>query len=207
MRPEIFQEFEKILSNREIGKSVLEIGATPTSDSLLNAKALSKASELIGINLDGGASYKKRQEDSVLRNEYQIIKANANNMTCFNDSKFDTVLCNSVFEHDRYFWKTVSEIRRVAKEGALVVIGAPGYDNLKNVRLNNIRHKERGQLLNKIGIGTPVLNIHNWPGDYYRFSPQSFKEVIFEGMREVEVYSMMIPPRIIGIGYNVKPLM
>lgn len=36
MSPEVFQEFEKILSTREIGESDVEIGAVSTSDSLLN---------------------------------------------------------------------------------------------------------------------------------------------------------------------------
>jgi len=49
-----------------------------------------------------------------------------------------------------------------------------------------------------------MLRIHNWSGDYYRFSPQAYKDVIFDGMKVVEVYSIMVPPRISGIGYNVK---
>lgn len=207
MTPEVFQEFEKILSERKekIGECVLEIGAVPTSDSLLTIKVLSSTSDRIGINLDGGASYKMRS--AKLENEYRIVEANANNMTCFRDNLFDTVLCNSVLEHDKYFWKTISEICRVAKEGALIVIGAPGYDILSDVRLNTDKSKLRRFLIHKlrrIFRGTPTLHVHNWPGDYYRFSPQAFKEVIFEGMRDVEVYSVMIPPRVIGIGYNTK---
>ena len=52
--------------------------------------------------------------------------------------------------------------------------------------------------------GTTTLHIHNWPGDYYRFSPQCYREVLLEGMDNVHVYSVMIPPRIVGIGYVNK---
>jgi ubiquinone/menaquinone biosynthesis C-methylase UbiE len=209
MIEDIFQEFERVLSDprRKIGKSVLEIGAVPTSHSLLNLKAVSKASEKIGINLDGGESYQLGKP--TLPNDCQIIKANANNMTCFQDNRFDTVLCNSMFEHDKYFWKTVSEIKRVAKKGALIVIGVPGYDNLVNVQLRTRMDKIRYFLIKWLKLerlvgGTPTFWVHNFPGDYYRFSIQAVKEAIFEGMEDVEVFSILIPPRIIGIGYNVK---
>ena len=204
MSPEVFQEFELILSSRSCGDRVLEIGAVPTSDSLLNIRSLASASELIGINLDGGESYTFGEGE--LRNQFKLIKANANEMTCFNDDRFDTILCNSVLEHDKYFWKTIAEIRRVAKPGGLIVIGSPGYDQLENVVLRGVPEKNRIHWLNhfkKNYPGTPTLHVHNWPGDYYRFSPQSYKDIIFAGMRDVEVYSILVPPRIIGIGYNV----
>ena len=57
MSPEVFREFEKILSCRDVGERILEIGAVPTTDSLLNIEALAGASLKIGINLDGGRSY------------------------------------------------------------------------------------------------------------------------------------------------------
>jgi hypothetical protein len=45
--------------------------------------------------------------------------------------------------------------------------------------------------------------MHYYPGDYYRFSPQAFKEVFFEGMDAVEIRIILSPPRIIGWG--IKP--
>lgn len=209
MTPAIFQEFERILADKDVGDRVLEIGAVPTLDSLLNIKSLASAKERIGINLDGGDSYTidLARDVSQHRNDYRIIKANANDMNCFEDSTFDTILCNSVFEHDKYFWKSVAEIRRVAKNGALVVVGTPGYDDLENVQVRNWTKEQYAKYcenFRKHVPGTPVLRIHNWPGDYYRFSPQAYKDVIFDGMKDVEVYSIMVPPRIIGIGYNVK---
>lgn len=208
MDREVFAEFARILESRKsrIGAAVLEIGAVPTSDSLLNIAALSEASERIGIiNLDGGASYKRGE--GKLGNDFTIVQGNANEMTCFADDRFDTVLCNAVFEHDRFFWKSLAEIRRVAKNGALIVVGAPGYDQLEEVRVRGWKAKwkrARLQRLSRRFRCTPTVRVHNWPGDYYRFSRQAFREVIMGGMRDVEVYSMLLPPRIIGVGYNQK---
>lgn len=205
MHPDIYAEYEKILDARKdrIGKRVLEVGAVPGSDSLLNLPAFSGGKELIGINLDAGDSYDLSEDESI--NEFRIIRANANNMDCFKTDYFDTVVCNALLEHDMYFWKTIAEIKRVAKPGALVVIGAPGFDDLENIRLSDEKDRFRRRVIDdnqRLFRGTPVIKVHCWPGDYYRFSPQAFKDVVFENMSDVEVYSMLIPPRIIGIGYN-----
>jgi hypothetical protein len=47
---------------------------------------------------------------------------------------------------------------------------------------------------------TVTFQIHNWPGDYYRFSPQAVREVFLEGLEQIEVRTIMWPPRIIGVG-------
>lgn len=220
MSPEMFEEFEKIFSTRSVVGAVLEIGAVPTSDSLLNIGVFGGVSKRVGINLDGGESYSIG--DAGQANDYEIIKGNANNMTGFEDDSFDVVICNSVFEHDKFFWKSISEIRRVARDGALIVIGIPGYDKLENLKpvmprrvrgsfKRRVKYKARQfatkvlrRVFPELSTETPTLCVHNWPGDYYRFSPQALKEVFFEGMKDVEIYSVMVPPRVIGIGYNVK---
>ena len=51
-------------------------------------------------------------------------------MAFFPDQRFDVVLCNAVLEHDRFFWETLAEIRRVTRAGGLVVIGTPGFRDL-----------------------------------------------------------------------------
>jgi len=50
---------------------------------------------------------------------------------------------------------------------------------------------------------TPVLQIHDYPSDYYRFSPQAVAELFMRGLKDVRVLSHMTPPRIIGSG--IKP--
>ena len=164
---------------------------------------LKDATEKIGINLAGPHECK----------DFRILQGNANSMVCFEDSRFDTVLCNATLEHDRYFWKTVAEMKRVTKPGGLIAIGAPGYDRLLLEELKRplrvllkiplIRHVFAHENLSWLFRGTLTVETHDAPGDYYRFSPQTFKEVLFEGMREVEVHSVMVPPIIIASG--IKP--
>jgi len=194
MEKRVFQEFEKICSAREIRGSVLEVGATPEDSSLLNMKSLQKAVEKIGINLDGPYTYKG----------FFVIKGNANAMSSFEEGRFDAVLCNSVFEHDKFFWKTLDEIKRVTKSGGLIVLGAPGYRVSKTERYFHGFFKRIPFLSHFFWAkSTITLCMHYYPGDYYRFSPQAFKEVFFEGMDAVEIRIILSPPRIIGWG--IKP--
>ena len=110
MVPEIYARWRELVANYQVGDKILEIGAVPTSDSLLNLEAFKSCSTLLGINLDGGGSY--QIGSSSLRNSYEIIKGNTNHMDCFENDYFDTVVSNSVMEHDNFFWKTMGEIRR-----------------------------------------------------------------------------------------------
>jgi ubiquinone/menaquinone biosynthesis C-methylase UbiE len=198
MNPESYKEFGRICSRRDAHGAILEVGATPDDSTLLTLKELKCATEKIGFNLDGPYSYK----------DFSIIKGNANSMTCFEDGRFDAVLCASVLEHDKYFWKTVAEIKRVTKRGGLIVIGTPGY-------VEGNLHKYIWDHFKKIPFlypfkssdfpeaSTITLIVHNYPGDYYRFSAQAFKEVFLEGMKDVEIQTLLLPPRIIGSG--IKP--
>jgi ubiquinone/menaquinone biosynthesis C-methylase UbiE len=198
MHPKVYQEFEKICSERKIGGAVLEVGAVPDDTSLLTMKSLKAVREKIGINLAGPHRYK----------DFYIVQGNANNMTCFEDDKFDVVLCNAVFEHDKFFWKTVAEMRRVTKPGGLAVIGAPGYATLPIEKYLHFFTAKLSRVFTSVerwcfNNATATLHVHDFPGDYYRFSVQTFKEVFFEGMQDVHISSLMVPPRIIGSG--VKP--
>lgn len=197
MHPRVYQEFERICSETRVSGSVLEIGAVPSENSLLCMKSLGNAIEKIGVNLDGPHEFR----------DFRILKGNANSIECFEDNKFDVVLCNAMLEHDKYFWKTIGEIKRVTKPGGLIVIGAPGYiyfkaEKVKAIltRIPMVRNLCSNQYMNMFFTATITYQIHNAPGDYYRFSPQTFKEMFFEGMDDVEVRSIMLPPRIIGLG-------
>lgn len=203
MHPKIFQEFETICSAQNIVGSVLEVGAIPSNMSLLAMKSLGKVAEKIGVNLDGPYEY----------TDFKILKKNGNCMDCFEDEKFDAVLCNATLEHDKYFWKTLAEIKRITKVGGLVVIGVPGYgltrmDKLQSAAggwpiLRGLRHKH---YMDVFFSSTVTFQIHDHPGDYYRFSQQAVREVFFEGMDNVEIRSVMQPPRIIGSGTKKREL-
>jgi len=197
MHPVVFNKFDEILRANSVEGRVLEIGAIPCADSLLCMEALSDATEKIGLNIDGPHRFA----------DFEIMQGNANRMAQFEDESFDVVLCNAMLEHDPNFWLSIAEIKRVTKPGGLVVIGTPGYTRYRAEKIKSVLHRipllnwlEKLGWLNFVFTGTPTLHVHNAPGDYYRFSPQAFREVFFAGLTDVEISSVMIPPRIIGHG-------
>ncbi len=201
MHQRVYQEFERICAARPISGSVLEVGAIPNEGSLLCLKSLAGASEKIGLDYSGPFEFR----------DFKIVPGNANQMDCFPDNRFDVVLCNATLEHDKYFWKTFAEIKRVAKPGGFIVIGVPGFTRIKGglhksilsraPLLNRLKYH---QYLNVLFTGTVTFQIHNHPGDFYRFSAQAMREVILEGLDDIDVRTIMLPPRVIGTG--IKPL-
>ncbi|WP_284152463.1 methyltransferase domain-containing protein [Desulfofustis limnaeus] len=199
MHPIFYQEFEKICSERNVRGSVLEVGAIPSERSLLCMKSLEHVAEKMGVNIDGPHEFM----------DFKIIKCNANSMDLFENERFDTVLCNAMVEHDKFFWKTISEIKRVTKTGGMIVIGSPGYTNYKFEKVKSylkrcpvIKGLNSHKYFNFLFNSTITFQIHAAPGDYYRFSPQAFKEVLLDGLDDVELRVIMLPPRIIGLGFK-----
>jgi SAM-dependent methyltransferase len=195
----IFAEFQRLCASRKSGGDVLEVGAVPAEDTLLCLPALAGAKTKIGINLDGPHRYR----------DFDILRADANRMSCFSDESFDTVLCNSVLEHDKHFWMSVAEIHRVTRPGGLIVIGVPGFAGIprgrKTSRLMRILYRLQlpGAMVASLEASTLTLQPHFFPGDYYRFTEQVVKEVFLDGSLNIEVRTLMLPPRIIGAG--IKP--
>jgi SAM-dependent methyltransferase len=156
----------------------LEIGGLMGQNSLLRFPELAGAERyclnLVEMPSDG---------------EITAVTGNANDMRdVFEDDHFDLVLCSATLEHDKHFWLTVGEMKRVLKPGGLLVISVPGY----------VTDPERDQ-----GRATHTYRVH-YSFDYYRFSEQAVREVFFEGMRRVRVKPVMFPPRIFGQGYKPR---
>ena len=196
MHARVFAEFDRICRARGAGGDVLEIGAMPSRDSLLCLPSLTAARSRVGVNLAGDTRF----------DGFRIIGANANDLRCFADDSFDTVLANSVFEHDPLFWRSLRELRRVARPGAVIVFGVPGYTSR-----GPERHLKRLARLPAVGAvvrrcapsllaSTATLGIHNHPGDYYRFSPQAVRDVLLGGLDERDVSCILAPPRLLGSG-------
>jgi len=57
-----------------------------------------------------------------------------------------------------------------------------------------------GARLERVFASTDTLLVHNYPGDYYRFSLQAMREVLLGGLEGREVTVVMRPPRIVGSG-------
>jgi SAM-dependent methyltransferase len=174
---------------------VLEVGASPYHRCLLEMDALRGATERIGIGL----------EEPVERSGYTIIQGSANDMAQFEDNRFEAVLCNATLEHDPRFWEAIGEMKRVCQPGGLLVIGVPGYsrygiEKLTRPLFAGIPLIRKVPWLRRLGFWTLTIGLHDSPGDYYRFSPQAVREVFFEGMLEVQVTRIMVPPQLIGSG-------
>lgn len=202
MHPQVFGIFDEICRTHVPARSrVLEIGATSAADTLLNLPALNDAALRVGVNLE---------LVSPLRGT-QFVQVAPDGLAAFSDSTFDAVLCNSVLEHDPAFWQTVAGIRRVARNGALIVIGTPGFAAgrpIPALRLARRLARLRGiaRLLDLAAPGweasTPTLVVHNYPGDYYRFSEQAMRDVLLQGCDKIEIRTVLVPPRIIGFGWR-----
>jgi SAM-dependent methyltransferase len=195
MRAEIFAAFGEICAAEAAGGDVLEIGATPTADTLLRLPSLSDATSRTGVTLD--APY----QDGTIR----ILTANANHMPFFEDGRFDTVLTNSTLEHDPFFWLTLGEIRRVSRPGALIVIGVPGYGEMGDVpfaSLSGLMRRLPGgtRLASRLRASAATLGRHDFPSDYYRFSPAAVEAVLLAGCDDRRSRVLLQPPRIIGWG-------
>lgn len=180
--------FRRILNNwAPPVDSVLEIGATPTNYTLLTLERFKNTKLKIGIHLEKSCKYK----------DFTIKEGNSNNMKMFKNEEFDCVLCSSTFEHDKYFWKSLSEMKRVLKNGGLLVICVPGF---VKTFLDKSPFCYRSRfLLNNITF-THCIHYTKDFGDYYRFSIQTVKKVFLEGLVKKEVYKVLFPPSIIGKG-------
>jgi hypothetical protein len=200
MSPEVYKAFQEVLADKIVIGPVLEIGSVNGPDCLLNLPIFKSATKRIGVNL--------MSQDST--DGIEFLKMNANNLDCFDNEYFQVVVCNATLEHDLYFWKTLEEIKRVTMVGGLIVVGVPGYTGMG---LNHIFTKNnffnwclcaffRIFTSKALAASTLTLGEHYFPDDYYRFSKQAVSQVLLEGMIQKRVYSLMSPPRFIGLGYK-----
>jgi SAM-dependent methyltransferase len=178
MSPKVKRRFHNIIRRSGIKpERALEVGGLMGEDSLLRFPELAGAERyclnLVDLPSDG---------------EVKAVMGNANDMRQFPDGRFDLVVCCSTLEHDKRFWLSVAEMKRVLAPGGLLVIGVPGY----------VKDRERDH-----GRSTLTYRVH-YRFDYYRFSEQAVREVFFEGMERVRVRAVWTPPRVIGHGWKPR---
>lgn len=167
----------------------------PAADTLLMLPCVLDAPERVGINLDGPHEW----------GGFRIERGTAHDLGRWETGRFDTVLCNSTLEHDPGFWRSLAEMRRVLAPGGLLVIGVPGYEAPRvGLLRSGLRRLKRLGLMPTAWeswlASTPVLVPHEGPGDFYRFSVQAVREVFLEGMEVLELATLMVPPRVVGVG-------
>lgn len=196
MSPAVYAAFEEICRGETIVGPVLEVGAVPGPDSLLELAALAGIADKTGLN----------QESFPSTGAIRMVTGNANRMEMFPDGAFGCVVCNATLEHDARFWETLAEIRRVVAPGGLVVIGVPGFRGMgpeflappRSLTGRAIKLLAALTRADALLAGTVTLGEHFFPGDYYRFTEQAVREVFLEGLVGPRCRWVMTPPRIIG---------
>jgi ubiquinone/menaquinone biosynthesis C-methylase UbiE len=116
----------------------------------------------------------------------------------FDEGYFDLVICASTLEHIPDFWRAVSEMHRVLAPGGTLLVSTPGYRRYRG-ELRLQRLAARLHLPDVFQRGTVAMRVHD-SRDYYRFSEDSYREVIMAGLEHVAVWSIMTPPRIYATG-------
>jgi|SRR5712692_4652948 len=191
------------------GERVLEIGAgVDASQTLLSvlARASDRNYECVGIDL--------AVENIPTKLPYELRQMSGNDMQDFDDASFDAIICNATLEHDRMFWRTLAEVRRVLKPGGFFYVGVPGYPRRRNRlqraalrpqaggRLGRVpglkQLSERARLSQLAGVGT--LWYHAAPHDYYRFSEDAVRDVFLEEMHCLTLRYVLWPVRILAVG-------
>lgn len=169
--------YEDFLTGLSLKGRVLGVGDSARPHAVINYKCFQdEATQCIGLNID--------EQHCGKFNHFSVVHGNANSMP-FNENEFDVITSFSHLEHDKYFWKSIAEFRRVLKPGGRLVICLPGYF---------IGDSDRET--------TKCYHVHGI--DYYRFSPATFRDVFYEGFTNVAVYSAMTPVRLIGVGELIK---
>jgi SAM-dependent methyltransferase len=174
-------------------RNALEIGALPSRYSVLSVPAASDIPDRIGVNL---------VETGTAPGGVEVVKADARALP-FADGTFDLVVAASVLEHIPDFWRAVTEMQRVLGDGGTLLVSTPGFRNIRGER----RVHQVGQYMRFPDIvqrATLTMRVHD-NRDYYRFSEDSYREVILAGLVDVRVWSIMLPPRMFGVATKPAP--
>ena len=158
MSPKVFAAFEQLVASlfgNHAPRATLEVGAYQWT--LLSIPAL-RSGRRVALNLEF-------PQTSPELEQCEKVLGSANKMD-FADGEFDLVMSSSTLEHDKYFWKSVAEIRRVLAKGGIFIVGVPIYMRLPtDVKRTTLTYARHGYAYN---------------ADYYRYSEQSVREVLLE---------------------------
>ena len=163
MSPLVFDQFARIVDEllpRQSTKRALEFGAGNWT--LLAVPAFAKAHR-VALNLRFGKPSSELQA-------CEMVVGNSNELP-FEDGSFDCVVSSSSPEHDKYFWRTAAEVRRVLRKAGIFIAGVPIYKTLPTDNdYTTLTYARHGLAYN---------------ADYYRFSEQAVREAFFEGYEAV----------------------
>lgn len=121
---------------------------------------------------------------------------NPNDMRAlYKDRQFSTVIWNGAMAHDKCFWRTVEEIKRVLAPGGILIAVAPGFGSKSRFGLKVVGPKG-----SEIANATVTARAHAYSPDYWRVSQQAMKQIILDGFDIREVRTALLMPRVFGVG-------
>jgi SAM-dependent methyltransferase len=186
MHPKVNDLYQELAEKYEMKGPFLEIGVGAKQDAILSGSYFQGKPGRFATNLSD-----KEIADEEGETKIEFIRCNSQNMrNIFADGQFGTVLSNAVLEHDKYFWRSLEEMKRVLAPGGLLAIGAPGYIPRSAL--------QEGIINDKIKSATATMDVHSAP-DYWRFSRSAFKEVICEGLEVLETRTFARVPVLIAV--------
>jgi ubiquinone/menaquinone biosynthesis C-methylase UbiE len=159
----VFNCFAEIATNRlphDRPLRVLEVGAANWT---LLSIPIFQSGKRVALNL-------RFDDISEQLSQAERVIGNSNSLT-FDDGSFDCVMSCSVLEHDKYFWRSTQEIRRVLRPGGYFIVGVPIYMTLDTDKDHTTQTYARHGLA--------------YNADFYRYSEQAVREVFFENYSEV----------------------
>jgi SAM-dependent methyltransferase len=211
MHPKVYETFVALFEKYQPnGGAVLEIGATTNpKNTLLTWFSSTGRYDCTGIDLEPGCS------PSAL--PYRLREMDSNDLSEFPDASFRAVISNAVLEHDRSFWLTLSEVRRVLAPGGYFFVGTPGYPAQRSRLQRFALRPQAGGRLSRVPQAVTLsrrfkqshfscprtLWYHATPRDYYRFSEDAFREVFLEGMECLTLVTVLNPVRLIAVGRRI----
>jgi len=191
MQPRVNDLYQALGEKYNMQGPFLEVGAAPKQNSILAGRYFRGRPQRFAINM-----VDMEMPDEPEGERVTFLRCNANNMKgVFADGQFATVMCNAMIEHDKYFWRSLDEMKRVLAPGGILAVGAPGFVGRKNIDSDIIAEK--------FTTATLTMDVHAVP-DYWRFSRYAFKEVICEGLEYLETVVLGRVPVLVAVAR--KPL-
>lgn len=180
--------YNRIISDcAPVGK-ILSVGDSAVDHAILNMPYFRSNKDKIdaqGINLS--------ESQCGTYNHFTIHHGNANRMPQHEDESFDCVISFMMCEHNPEFWLALAEMRRVLKKGGALIVGVPGYHTSAQI-----------PAVPQCDDNYPMSLTYGCHGDpdCYRFSPHFFKYVVFKDFSKQVLFDVLLPPRLIGLGYK-----